>query len=204
MLSNIKWLGHATLLFDIGKTIYIDPFQLNGNPQKADLILITHDHYDHLSLPDIEKIRTETTIIVIPASIKTPVPGKLRIIKPGEVLTVGDITVEAVPSYNVNKDFHPKSTKNVGYILTINNIRYYHAGDTDIIPEMEKFTVDVAFLPVGGTYTMTPKEAAEAARILTPKVAVPIHYDSIVGSAEDARIFKKRCNCPVTILPKGE
>ncbi|MBU0712059.1 MBL fold metallo-hydrolase [bacterium] len=204
MLSIVKWLGHATLLFKAEKIIYIDPYQLKGNPQKADLILITHDHYDHLSKTDIDKIRTDETIIVVPASSKQSLPGTFRTINIGDTLTFGNISIEAVPSYNTNKNFHPKNARNVGYILTINNIRYYHAGDTDIIPEMEDFNVDVAFLPIGGTYTMTPEEAAEAVRLIKPKIAVPIHYNSIVGSIADAKTFEKLCKCPVKILPQGE
>jgi L-ascorbate metabolism protein UlaG (beta-lactamase superfamily) len=204
MLSNVKWLGHATLLFKAGKIVYIDPYQLKGNPVKADLILITHDHYDHLSEADIDKIRTEDTILVMPAAVQKDLRGDVRKIAIGETLNFGNIAVRAVPSYNTNKNFHPKSAGNVGYILTIDNIRYYHAGDTDIIPEMEDFDVDVAFLPVGGTYTMTPEEAAAAARIIGPKIAVPIHYDSIVGSMEDAQSFAKLCDSPVKILPREE
>ena len=200
MLSNVKWLGHATLLFKAGKIVYIDPYQLKGNPAKADLILITHDHYDHLSEADIDKIRTDNTIFVMPAAVQKPLRGDVRKIEIGETLNFGNIAVRAVPSYNTNKDFHPKSAGNVGYILTIDDIRYYHAGDTDVIPEMKDFDVDVAFLPVGGTYTMTPEEAAEAARIIGPKIAVPIHYGSIVGSVKDAINFQKLCACPVEVL----
>ncbi|RKX23943.1 MAG: MBL fold metallo-hydrolase, partial [Candidatus Zixiibacteriota bacterium] len=137
MLSNVKWLGHATLLFKAGKIVYIDPYQLKGNPEKADLILITHDHYDHLSEADIDKIRTDNTILVMPAAVQKSLRGDVRKIEIGETLNFGNIAVRAVPSYNTNKDFHPKSAGNVGYILTIDDIRYYHAGDTDVIPEMK-------------------------------------------------------------------
>lgn len=202
MLLNVKWLGHATLMFTAGKIIYIDPYQLKGNPQKANMILITHDHYDHFSETDIAKIQTDDTLIIMPASTKKTIPGNICTIKTGDILRFDDITVEAVPAYNTDKNFHPKSARNVGYILTINNVRYYHAGDTDIIPEMENLNVDVAFLPVGGTYTMTSAEAAEAARLIKPKVAVPIHFNSIVGSMNDALTFEKLCDCPVTILPQ--
>ncbi|MCK4640920.1 MAG: MBL fold metallo-hydrolase, partial [Candidatus Marinimicrobia bacterium] len=122
----------------------------------------------------------------------------------GEKIIIDDIVIEAVPSYNTNKKFHPKSAGNVGYILTLNGVRYYHAGDTDIIPEMKELSVDVAFLPVGGTYTMTAEEAAKAAQTIQPEIALPIHYGSIVGSIDDAKKFEKLCSCIVTILPKGE
>lgn len=204
MLSRVKWLGHATVMFTTPKIIYIDPYRLKGTPQKADIILITHDHYDHLSEPDIEKIRTADTIIIIPDAVKKSLPGNVRRITIGETISIADISVEAVPAYNTNKQFHPKSAHNAGYIVTIDNTRYYHAGDTDIIPEMNNLDADVAFLPVGGTYTMNAREAAEAAQIIRPKIAVPIHYNSIVGSSKDAQLFKKLCSCPVEILPEGE
>lgn len=203
MLSRVKWLGHATVLFTAPKIIYIDPYQLKDIPQKADIILITHDHYDHLSEPDIKKICTAETVIIIPELVKKSLPGNLRHIKIGETIRIADIAVEAVPAYNTDKQFHPKSAHNVGYIVTIDNTRYYHAGDTDVIPDMENLKVDVAFLPVGGTYTMNPREAATAAEKIQPKIAVPIHYDSIVGSSEDARLFRELCSCPVKILTEG-
>ncbi|MGC9363134.1 MAG: MBL fold metallo-hydrolase [Fidelibacterota bacterium] len=204
MLSRVKWLGHATVMFTTPKIIYIDPYRLKGAPQKADIILITHDHYDHLSESDIEKIRTADTIIVIPEAVKTPLPGDVRRITIGATISIADISIEAVPAYNIGKQFHPKSAHNAGYIVTIDNTRYYHAGDTDIIPEMDNLDVDVAFLPVGGTYTMDAREAAEASQKIQPKIAVPIHYNSIIGSREDARLFKELCSCPVEILPEGE
>jgi len=203
MLSNVKWLGHATLKFTGKKIVYIDPYQLK-NQDAADLILITHDHFDHLSLEDIDKIRKKNTIFILPQSVKTSLGGDIRRINIGEKIIIDDIVIEAMPSYNINKEFHPKSAGNVGYILTLNGIRYYHAGDTDIIPEMKELSVDVAFLPVGGTYTMTAEEAAKAAQIIQPEIAVPMHYGSIVGSIDDAKKFEKLCSCTVTILPKGE
>ena len=203
MLSNVKWLGHATLKFTGKKTVYVDPYQLK-NRDAADLILITHDHFDHLSLEDIDKIRKKETVFILPQSVKTSLRGDIRRIKIGEKIIIDDIVIEATPSYNINKEFHPKSAGNVGYILTLNGIRYYHAGDTDIIPEMKELSIDVAFLPVGGTYTMTAEEAAKAAQTIQPEIAVPMHYGSIVGSIDDAKKFENLCGCTVTILPKGE
>ncbi|MCD6205047.1 MAG: MBL fold metallo-hydrolase [Candidatus Marinimicrobia bacterium] len=201
MLSNVKWLGHATLKFTGKKIIYIDPYQLKKK-DAADLILITHDHYDHLSLEDIEKIRKENTIFVHPPSVKMSLAGDVRKIRIGEKITIDDIIIEAIASYNIKKDYHPLLAGNIGYIITIDNVRYYHAGDTDVIPEMDGLNVDVAFLPVGGTYTMSAKEAAKAAEIIRPKIAVPIHYGSIVGSIDDAKLFAELCSCDVKILPK--
>jgi L-ascorbate metabolism protein UlaG (beta-lactamase superfamily) len=204
MLSNVKWLGHASLMFRSTKTIYIDPFQINGHPADADLILITHDHYDHFSPADIQRIQHQDTIIVIPETSQKQVPGNVRKMGIGAIMQVAGIPVEAVPAYNINKPFHPASSGNVGYIVTLNGIRYYHAGDTDIIPEMETLNVDVAFLPVCGTYTMNPEEAARAAQILNPQIAVPIHYGSVTGTPEDGLKFQSLCKCPVTILPKTD
>lgn len=201
MLSNVKWLGHATIKFSGDKTIYIDPYKLkNGDP--ADLILITHDHFDHLSLEDIAKIRQEHTVIVVPRSAKTKLPGSVKKVKVGETVTVDGITIETVPAYNRDKDFHPKSAENVGYILNLNGVRYYHAGDTDNIPTMADLSVDVAFVPVGGTYTMDAAEAARAIKALQPKIAVPIHWGTIVGSEKDAEKFRQQCDCEVRILPQ--
>lgn len=204
MLSNVKWLGHAALLFRAQKTIYIDPFQIKSRPADADLILITHDHYDHFSPVDIDKIRNTNTIIVIPKSSRKSIRGNIQRIEIGEKLVFGEISVEAVAAYNTDKHFHPKSSGNTGYILTLNDIRYYHAGDTDIIPEMNNLDVDVAFLPVGGTFTMNPEEAAHATRLINPKIAIPIHYGSVTGSPGDGIQFQTLCQCPVSILPKTD
>jgi|UPI0003A42662 L-ascorbate metabolism protein UlaG (beta-lactamase superfamily) len=202
MLANVKWLGHATIKLSGSKVIYIDPYQLKQT-DTADLILVTHDHFDHLSTPDINKLIGPQTIIVLPKGSKNPPKGNLRYIQPGETLKVDGIEIQAVPAYNVNKQFHPKAAGYVGYIVLLDGVKYYHAGDTDLIPEMKNIQADVAFLPVGGTYTMTAAEAAEAVNLIKPKVAVPMHWGTIVGSQKDAEQFKQLVKvCEVHILTK--
>ncbi|MGC1403019.1 MAG: MBL fold metallo-hydrolase [Thermodesulfobacteriota bacterium] len=190
VLSKISWLGHDGILYQDKKTIYFDPFQIAGGPP-ADLILISHDHFDHCSPEDVKKIQTQDTIIVTEADSAKKLSGKVEVIKPGETKTIQGMTIEAVPSYNTNKEFHPKTKGWLGFIVTLNGVRLYHPGDTDFIPEMKKIQADIVFLPVSGTYVMTAKEAVEAAKVLKPRIAVPIHYGAIVGTADDALEFKK-------------
>ena len=202
MIENIHWLGHASFRIDAEKTIYIDPWKLAKGARKADLILITHDHYDHCSPEDVAKIAKDDTVVVTIAAAAPKLKGDVRIVKPGDSLTVAGIPIEAVPAYNVGKQFHPKEAGHVGFIVTVGGQRIYHAGDTDVIPEMDDIQADIALLPVGGTYTMTAEEAAQAANKIKPKVAVPMHYGTIVGSIEDAHRFRDLCQVEVSILPQ--
>ena len=202
MLENITWLGHDAFKIKDDKVIYMDPLELeDGEP--ADLILITHDHYDHLSLQDVAKIRTDETEIVTIAACARELGGRVHTVKPGDRLTVQGVDIEVVPAYNINKRFHPKRAGHVGFVVTVGGQRIYHAGDTDLIPEMEEIEADIALLPVSGIYVMTAEEAAKAAEAIGPKVAVPMHYGSIVGSDQDARRFKELCPVEVRILEKG-
>lgn len=208
MLEKIHWFGQATVKIEAdGKIIYIDPYQLD-QADKADLILITHDHQDHLSPSDIKKITQTETLFIAPLScIKTlmeNVQNKVTIVEPGSVVDIGAIHVEAVPAYNVVKtNAHPQSNKNVGYVLTIDGVKIYHAGDTERIPEMQTFTADIALLPLGQTYTMnTVQEAATAVLDVQAKIAIPIHYGLYEGKAEDADTFKKLLDGKVTVVIK--
>jgi len=193
---KIDWFGHAAFKIEKYKKIFIDPYQLKVK-DNADFILITHDHFDHCSIEDINKIASKNTIIIAAEKCKKELEklkdkiSKIIYVKPNEKLNFEKITIETFPSYNVNKNFHPKSSNYVGYIVEIDGIRIYHAGDTDLIPEMKELKVDIALLPVGGTYTMNYKEASEAVKIIKPKIAIPMHYGSIVGSEEDAKKFKE-------------
>ena len=207
---KISWLGHDSFKVKNGRTVIIDPFKLRSAPEKADVLLITHEHFDHLSLEDIKKVASEKTTVVAISSCKSELAKlkvkEVRIVRPGDKVNIDDITVEAVPAYNLNKFrepgkvFHPRDDGKAGYLVTVKGVRIYHAGDTDAIPEMKGVRADVALLPVSGTYVMTSEEAVEAAKMINPKIAIPMHYGAIVGSERDAEIFKQLATCPVQIL----
>lgn len=202
MIKNIKWLGHSSFKI-IGKSIiYMDPWKLNNNPEKADIILITHSHYDHLSKEDIAKIQKIDTVILASADCAKELSGNIKTIKPGEQITIKNVAITAVPAYNINKSFHPKSKGWLGFIIDINGVKIYHAGDSDKTPEMEKVKADIILLPIGGTYTMTAEEAAEAANAIDPKIAVPMHYGDIVGSPDDPERFRTQYKGKTEILRK--
>ena len=198
MLENIFWLGHSTIRIDGEKVIYIDPWKLMY-PKGADLILVSHSHYDHLSLEDIKKIQKNDTVIITTRDCATGLSGDVRIVKPGDAVWIGEIKVEAVLSYNIGKVFHPKENNWLGFVVTVMGKRIYYCGDTDLIPEMENIGADIMIAPVGGTYTMDAEEAARAVNIIRPGVAMPIHYGDIVGSVEDAEKFRDLCEVPVEI-----
>jgi len=198
--EKITWLGHASFRIDGSKsTVYIDPWKLKS-AKPADVVCITHSHFDHLSEEDVARIRKATTTIIGPPDCKASFGDSFKTIAPGQSLSVGDVKVEAIPSYNTDKDFHPKENNWVGYIVTVDGVRIYHVGDTDMIPEMAGTNADVALIPVGGTYTMTVKQAAEAVNKINPKVAVPMHCGDIVGTLEDRDKFKAATSAKVVIL----
>ena len=197
MLENIEVLCHSSIRINKEKVIYIDPFKIDKNYNDADIIFITHDHYDHYSEEDIDKVKKEDTIIVAPEELLTKLLRKafrqdyIITVDSDEEDMVEGIKFETIPAYNTNKQFHPKENGWVGYIVEIRGIRYYIAGDTDITEENKKVKCDVAFVPAGGTYTMDFKEAAELINEIKPKIAVPIHYGSVVGTKQDATDFIK-------------
>ncbi|MCK9223307.1 MAG: MBL fold metallo-hydrolase [Limnochordia bacterium] len=203
MEPTITLIKHAgvQIVWD-ERTIYIDPWELPDTVVKqADVVFVTHPHYDHFSNEDIEKIRGTDTVIVVPHEIAGDIPGSIGV-APGDELEVKGIGVEVVPAYNKNKSYHPQDKRWVGYILQLQNTRVYHAGDTDFIPEMSDLQVDIALLPVGGTYTMDFEQAAEAAEAIDPEKAIPIHYGDLVGNEDDAQQFAARF-ARVKILPKA-
>jgi L-ascorbate metabolism protein UlaG (beta-lactamase superfamily) len=191
MVENIKWLGHASILISTGgKNIYIDPWKLIKDQPKADLICITHSHYDHFSPEDINKIlKKETFLIGATGTVNKIKTGEKREIRPGEEVNLGWVKVKGVPAYNINKNFHPKTSNFLGFLIEIEGNRIYIAGDTDFIPEMKEISADIVILPVGGTYTMTAEEAANAVNTIKPKIAIPYHFGDIVGSERDAKLF---------------
>ena len=199
--SKIEWLGHDSFRIT-GKSlvIYIDPWQIApGVP--ADLILVTHDHADHCSPDDIAKIRREDTEIVTVGAAAKLLSGRVTVVKPGDAITVRGVGVAVVPSYNTSKNFHPREAGYAGFIIDLDGEKIYHAGDTDVIEEMKTFSVDVALLPVSGIYVMTADEAAEAAKLVRPKVAIPMHVGRGIGSLDDLQRFADKTSVPVKILP---
>ena len=187
--GNICRLGHASFRLDLVKTIYIDPYQLADNLPKADIIICTHSHFDHCSPEDIAKIQNESTTLAVTADSAEKVSGNVQIIAPGESLDFGEIKIETVPAYNTDKSFHPKENGWMGVIVDDGNVRIYHTGDSDVIPEMKNVKADVWLVPVSGTYVMTAEEAAKIINEVKPQAAVPMHYGAIVGSKADAEKF---------------
>lgn len=189
-IKKIHWLGHDGIRIDGSTVVMIDPFKISAL-KPADLILITHEHFDHNSPEDIDKIRKSDSVILADANSAKKLKGNVKVVAPGDRLTLKGVEIEVGPAYNTNKDFHPKAAGMLSFVFKLDGVRYYHAGDTDFIPEMKQLDVDVAFLPVSGTYVMTAEEAVQAAKAIKPKLAVPMHYGEIVGSNEDAMKFKK-------------
>ena len=210
---KFQWLGHDGYKLTVeGKIMYIDPYKIsefNHNINDADIILISHNHFDHLSMDDIRHVIGNNTTIVAAKEcidqLKNVMAAETKAVVPGDRLTVQDIPIEIVAAYNTNKHFHPKADRKVGFIITLNMMRIYHSGDTDDIPEMSTTQPDVALVPVSGTYVMTAEEAAKAVneKIKPKKLAIPMHYGSIVGSDQDAVNFKQLVTvCPVQILDR--
>ena len=194
MFEEINLLFHNSIRYKKDLTIYFDPFKINENYNDADIIFITHSHYDHYCKEDILKVKKEETIIVIPEDlineVETYFPKENIIsVVPNKKYMVKNISFETVPAYNVNKNYHPKTNNWVGYLVTICDIKYYIAGDTDVTEENKKIKCDVAFIPVGGTYTMDYKEAAMLINEIKPRLVVPTHFGTIVGTKEDGVKF---------------
>lgn len=194
---NIEWLGHSGFLFEgDGKKIYIDPYDLSEEPafeDKADILLITHEHFDHCSPEDIRKVRRSDSTTLIPENLSLQFKGDARRITEGDVLADGleikGTRIEVVPAYNLDKPYHPRGL-GVGYIVELGGIRIYHAGDCDFFPEMKNIRTDVALLPIGGTYTMDEEEAANAAAAISPKYVIPMHYGKPDVTDGDPEKFK--------------
>ncbi len=206
MVENIFWLGHDSFRLKGEKVVYIDPWKLDASAESADLILVTHNHGDHFSADDIGRISRADTVVVMPQVVADKFAGKATVVSPGDKITAAGVAIEVLPAYNTNKPNHPKGAGHVGYIVTLNGKRIYHAGDTDLIPEMTTIKADVALLPVSGKYVMNASEAAEAAKAIKPGIAIPMHWGdpAVVGTRADADEFKRLAVVPVEILEKSK
>ena len=200
MLEKINWLGHASLRIDGDKVIYIDPWKIKDVSVKADIILVTHSHFDHFSEDDIIKISNQKTVLYSSKDVveKTSIKNKY-VIKPFEEVSLDTVKIKGFPAYNVNKDFHPKDNNWLGFVITIDNFSIYIAGDSDVIEEAKKLKVNLMILPIGGVYTMNFKEAAELVNITRPDYAIPYHFGDIVGSIDDAINFKSLIKPPTVV-----
>ena len=208
MTENIEVLIHSSIRINSDKIIYADPFKIEGEPGNADIIFITHNHFDHFSVEDIEKVRKEDTVFVFPKAMEGDVAAlgisreNMLAVTAGQKISVGNIEAEAIPAYNIGKPFHPKNDGWVGYIITVGGKRVYIAGDTDITEENKRVKCDVALVPIGGKYTMNAAEAAELVGIIKPAAAIPIHYGSVAGSAEMAEEFKEKVGSDTRVIIK--
>ena len=187
--------------------IYIDPFKITETPHDADWILITHAHFDHFDPDSIAGIRKEGTRFLAPASMEKELlgvarRGDVRFVSPGDSVQEGNMKVTAVPAYNLNKPFHPKENRWTGYVICMDGITYYAAGDTDALKELEEVQCDIALVPIGGTYTMVPSEAAGLINSIRPEIAIPMHYGSIVGRPEDADEFEALIDDGIQVVRK--
>lgn len=202
---KLEWLGHSGFLIKNHKVIYIDPFNIKEDSEKADFILITHSHYDHCSIADIKNIIKEGTKILLTADSQSKItrfqiPINIQIVEPNQEFIFGELKIATLPAYNLDNPAHPNDEGWVGYVIKMNDVTVYHAGDTDLIPEMQKLTGHnqpdkklIALLPVGGRFTMNAEEASESAKLIKPFLAIPMHYGNLVGTKEDAEEFVNLC-----------
>ena len=204
----VQVLCHSSIKISEDVNIYIDPFKIDKEYYDADYIFCTHSHYDHFSPEDIEKIKKEDTVYIVTEDIKEKIEelfNKERVfsVEPNKSYNIQGLDFKTTYAYNIQKKFHPKENKWVGYIIKVNNKKYYIAGDTDNIEEIQNIECDEALIPIGGTYTMDYQEAAKLANSINAKVVIPTHYGSIVGNKEDADKFKELVkNKEVKILIK--
>jgi len=210
---KIRWHGHDTFTLEKDYNICIDPYKLS-KPVKADLLLVSHNHFDHLSLDDLKKMTLDDTVVVTAneclQNLSSITCKKKLSLRPGDEKTIDGVKIKAIPAYNIDKinpdtkkPFHPKEDEKIGFFIDINGTTIYHTGDSDLIPEMENLQPEILLVPVSGTYVMTATEAAKAVEKIKPKIAIPMHYGTLVGSENDAITFKKLVkSCQVQILSK--
>lgn len=206
MLDRLVWLGHDAFLIEGTPTIYVDPVRLEDDTPEADLVLVTHGHFDHCSPADIAKVANGDTIIVGPPDCAAGVRGlggEHRLVEPGTRLELLGMEIETVPAYTRRSRMHGRTNGWIGYMISRGDERWYHSGDTDYIVEMRDIQADVACIPVSGGTVMSPVEAAAAARCIGAGVTLPMHYGTFMGSRSDAERFRELAEVPVELLEPG-
>jgi len=205
MPTTVTWIHHSSFRISTAdQVVYIDPWKIPSAPHDADVVLVSHDHFDHCSQEDVEKVSGAGTVLVAPKDVVAKL-GFGEPIAPGDELRLGPTSIEAVPAYNISKDFHPRENAWIGAVISMGPKRIYYAGDTDITPEMAFLTsIDLALLPVGGTYTLDAAEAAQACEEIAPAAALPYHWGDIVGSVDDAEKFVSSAPCKAHLLQPGQ
>ncbi len=206
MTENIEVFGQNSIRIRSGVgAIYIDPFRMTEEPKDAAFVLLTHDHYDHFSPKDIAKVVCDTTVMIVPEKMKEKAEkikdmvSRIETVRPGEHYEIDGLTFDTVAAYNLMKPFHPKSAQWVGYILDIEGRKIYVAGDTDATNDAKAVKCDVALIPIGGTYTMDAKKAANLINEMKPSAAIPVHYGTAVGSPRDGEEFASLVRDPVQV-----
>ena len=201
MLERFTWFLQAAFRWRNGdQVVYVDPWRIDDRVP-ADLVFVTHAHFDHFRPDDIAAVRGPDTLVVAPRDVAAELPGPVRAVTPGDAFEVDGVSVEVVPAYNVHPDrldHHPRSRGWVGYVLSAGGVSWYHAGDTDHVPELDGVRADAAFVPIGGTYTMDAREAGGLVRAIAPEIAVPMHFGFVVGSPDDAAVFRREA-APVRV-----
>ena len=204
MSIAVQWLSHASFRISNQAIVYIDPWKLSDAPHDGDVILVSHSHYDHYSAEDIANVSGPQAKLIAPADVVSE-HGSGDVITPGQTIELDQLSITAVAAYNPSKQFHPKGNKWVGFIVKIDGKRIYYAGDTDLTPEMQQVgKIDLALLPVGGTYTLDASEAVKAIEHIKPAQAVPYHWGDIVGTRQDAEVFYAQANCDASLLYPGD
>lgn len=203
MAIEITWINHASFRLAGSRVVYIDPWKIPSSPRDGNVVFVSHSHHDHCSPADVEKVLAAGGIVVGATDAVNQI-GKGKALSPGAALEADGVKITAVPAYNVQKAFHPKANNWLGAVVEMDGVRVYYAGDTDQIREMESLSdIDVALLPVGGTYTLDAAEAADACKAIGPKAAIPYHFGDIVGTTADAAKFKSASPCEVHVLQPG-
>ncbi len=198
-LDHITVNTQSSIRIEGSQILYFDPYLIQASRHDADIVFITHDHYDHFEPDSILKVRKESTVLVAPESMKKKVlsdsgvsSDKCFFYRPGESHDLENLVVETIPAYNKLKPFHPKGKKWQGYVVKMDDVRYYVSGDTDVNEDIRKVRCDVALIPIGGHFTMDKKQAVEYVADIKPGAVIPTHYGSIVGNKTDGQYFRKR------------